>query len=258
MTDIVSDTVSSTRGRVRTEPSPKRVRAVIGGRVVADSLGARYVWEVPYYPAYYLPLRDVAAELVPTGRTEHSPSRGEGHVHDVRVGDVVREGAALTFPDSPLQELRELVRFDWESIDEWFEEDEPIYVHPRGPAHRVDVYGSSRHVRISLDGVVLAESAQPRILFETGLPPRYYLPRTDTRMELLRPSELRTGCPYKGTASYWDVVLPDGTVHEGLVWGYPTPLPESQKVAGLVCFYNEKVDIEIAGVRQERPRTPFG
>ena len=252
----MTDTVS--RGRVRTEPSPKRVRAVVAGRVVADTLGAVYVWEIPHYPAYYLPLGDVTAELVPTGRTEHSPSRGDGQVHDVRVGDVVRAGAALTFPDSPIPELRTLVRFDWDAIDDWFEEDEPIAVHPRGPSHRVDVYASSRHVRISLDGVVLAESSQPRILFETGLPPRYYLPRTDTRMELLRPSELRTGCPYKGTASYWDVVLPGGAVHEALVWGYPAPLPESQKIAGLVCFYNEKVDIEVDGVPQDRPHTPFG
>jgi len=142
-------------------------------------------------------------------------------------------------------------------MDEWLEEDEPIYVHPRDPYKRVDILGSSRHVVVQIDGVTVADSHQPRILFETSLPPRYYLPLPDVRMDLLRPSEHKSHCPYKGEASYWDVVLPDGTVHEGLVWGYRTPLPESQKIAGLVAFYDEKVDVFLDDVLQERPVTAF-
>lgn len=103
----------------------------------------------------------------------------------------------------------------------------------------------------------LAESRQPRILFETGLPPRYYLPMTDVRVELLRPSRTRTHCPYKGTATYWSVMI-GRTVHEDLAWIYRSPLPESQKIAGLVCCYDERVDVCLDGVLQERPRTSSG
>jgi uncharacterized protein (DUF427 family) len=141
-------------------------------------------------------------------------------------------------------------------MDEWLEEDEPVYVHPRNPYTRVDILASSRHIRVELDGQRLAESRSPHILFETGLPPRYYLPLSDVQMRLLRPSDLQTHCPYKGTANYWSVEI-DGTTYENLVWIYRTPLPESQKIAGYACFYNEKVDLYVDGVLQSRPRTKF-
>jgi uncharacterized protein (DUF427 family) len=244
------------RGRVRVEQGLKRVRALAGGRLVADSLTPVLVWDLPYYPTYYLPVADLRAELVDTGQTKHSPSRGDAHVHDVRTGDLVLPGAALTYPDSPIEQLRGLVRLEWDAMGEWLEEDEPVYTHPRDPYKRVDILASSRHVQVSLNGVPLADSRQPRVLYETGLPPRYYLPMTDARLELLRPSPAQSHCPYKGTATYWDVVLGD-QVHEGLVWGYRSPLPESQKIAGLIAFYNEKVDLVIDDVPQERPRSPF-
>jgi uncharacterized protein (DUF427 family) len=141
-------------------------------------------------------------------------------------------------------------------MSQWLEEDEPVYVHPRDPYTRIDILASSRHVRIELDQLVLAESGKPTILFETGLPPRLYLPPADVRLDLLRPTERRTGCPYKGTASYWTVEI-NGKPYADLVWSYPTPLPESQKIAGLLCFYDERVDLYLDGQRQERPRTPF-
>jgi uncharacterized protein (DUF427 family) len=137
-------------------------------------------------------------------------------------------------------------------MDEWLEEDEPVYTHPRNPYARIDILGSSRHVTVSIGGVVLADSRQPRVLFETYLRPRYYLPVPDVAYELLRPSSLQTHCPYKGTATYYDVVLPDGTVHENVVWQYRTPLPESQKIAGLLAFYDERLDVDVDGVRQPR------
>jgi uncharacterized protein (DUF427 family) len=176
-------------------------------------------------------------------------------VHDVQVGGRKAAQAARTVPDSPIEQLRELVRFDFESFD-WFEEDEPVYVHPRDPYTRVDVLGSSRHVRVVVDGVTLAESHQPRILFETGLPPRYYLPITDFDQELLQPSDTETHCPYKGTAGYWSVKIGE-QVHPDLVWIYRAPFPESQKIAGLAAVYNEKVDVYLDGVLQERPKTKF-
>jgi uncharacterized protein (DUF427 family) len=92
-------------------------------------------------------------------------------------------------------------------------EDEPIYTHPRDPYTRVDILASSRHVRVDVDGVTVADSGQPRILFETGLPPRYYLPLADVRLDLLRPSATQSHCPYKGTASYWALDV-GAAVHE--------------------------------------------
>jgi uncharacterized protein (DUF427 family) len=247
---------TNARGTVRVEPSRKRVRAYLAGRLVADTRHPSLVWEGPRYPAYYLPLADVTAELVPTGKTEHSPSRGDAELYDVRVDGAVAEGAARRYPDSPLTAIRDLVRFEWAALDEWMEEDEPVYTHPRDPYHRIDILHSSRHVRIEVDGVTVADSVRPVILFETGLPPRYYLPLSDIRTELLTPTDSQTQCPYKGTAGYWSVGTGHGT-HADLVWGYRTPLPESQKIAGLACFYDEKVDVYLDGELQERPRTHF-
>jgi uncharacterized protein (DUF427 family) len=243
-------------GSVRVEQGPKRVRVYLERQLVADTTRPFLVWEWPYFPTYYIPASDVHADLVPTGTTEHSPSRGDGEVYDLKVGSATAEAAALIYPDSPLEALRSLVRLNWDSMSEWLEEDEPVYTHPRDPYKRVDILASSRHVRIELDGVTIAESGQPRILFETGLPPRYYMPLTDVRMDLLRPSGTQTHCPYKGTASYWSVDT-GNAVHEDLVWMYRTPLPESQKIAGMACLYNEKVDLYLDGELQERPRTPF-
>ncbi|MFT7597630.1 MAG: hypothetical protein ACI8TP_000550 [Acidimicrobiales bacterium] len=150
-----------------------------------------------------------------------------------------------------------MVRIEFDRLDGWFEEDVEVFVHPRSPEVRVDVLASSRRVRVSLDGVELADSSRARVLYETGLPPRYYLPKTDVRMDLLVPTESSSGCPYKGWANYWTVEV-NGTTHPDLAWGYRTPLPESVDVAGLVCFYNEKVDLEIDGEALARPRTKFG
>jgi uncharacterized protein (DUF427 family) len=247
---------TNARGTVRVEPGRKRVRAYLAGRLVADTRHPSLVWEIPYYPAYYLPLGDVTAELVPTGKTEHSPSRGEAELYDVRVDGAVAESAARRYPDSPLTAIRDLVRFDWAAMDEWMEEDEPVYTHPRDPYHRIDILHSSRHVRVEVDGVTVADSVRPVILFETGLPPRFYLPLSDIRIDLLTPTDSQTHCPYKGTAGYWTVDTGHGP-HADLVWTYRMPLPESQKIAGLACFYDEKADVYLDGELQERPRTQF-
>src|SRR5580692_5095155 len=244
------------RGTVRVEPGAKRVRAYLAGRLVADTRHPSLVWEVPYYPAYYVPLGDVTAELTPTGQAEHSPSRGEAVLYDVRVDGAVAPGAAKRYPDSPLPAIRDLVRFEWEAMGEWLEEDEPVYTHPRDPYHRVDILASSRHVRVAVDGVTVADSARPVMLFETGLPPRYYLPLTDIRTDLLTPTATQTHCPYKGTATYWSVDAGQGA-RADLAWAYRAPLAESQKIAGLACFYDEKVDVYVDGELQERPRTHF-
>ena len=248
---------SQTRGRIRIERGAKRVRAYLGGELVADTIQPTLVWEKPYYPAYYFPLDDVRTELLEEdGGTAHSPSRGDATTFTVRAGGKEAAGAALRYADSPIEELRDLIRFDWDAMDAWFEEDEEVFTHPRDPYTRVDILPSSRHVRVEIDGETIAESTSPRLLFETGLPTRYYLPKTHVRMDLLVPTDTKTHCPYKGEAEWWSVRV-GGAVHEDLAWSYRTPLPESQKVAGLVAFYNEKLDIYVDGVRQERPHTKF-
>jgi uncharacterized protein (DUF427 family) len=243
-----------TRGRVKLEQGHKRVRTYLGGVLVADTITPTLVWEVPYYPTYYFPRADVRVDLVETGQTEHSPSRGDATVHSIKAGG--KEATARIHPDSPIEELRDLVKFDFDAMDAWFEEDEEIYTHPRNPYTRVDVLASSRHIRVEIDGVTVAESTNARLLFETGLPTRYYLPKTAVRHDLLVPSESQSHCPYKGTASYYSATI-DGQTHADIAWYYNTPLPESQKVAGLVAFYDEKVDTFVDGIKQPRPKTKF-
>ena len=247
--------MTTNRGLIRTEPSAKRVRVYLGGRPVADSSNPLLVWESPHYPTYYFPAADVDRELLTADDdVAHSPSRGDAQRFTVKAGSALATGAALLYEESPIEELRGHFRFDWEAMDSWFEEDEEIFVHVRDPHTRIDVLPSSRHVRIEVDGVTVAESRNARLLFETGLPIRYYLPKTHVRMDLLERTDTVTRCPYKGTAEYWSIRVGD-TVHKDLVWSYRTPLPESQKVAGLVAFY--KVDIYVDGVLQvEPPRRP--
>ena len=253
MTDHDTD-AGKARGRVRTEPSPKRVRAFLGGQLVADSDWPLLVWEVPYYPTYYFAVADVVADLAESGESDHSPSRGTGTFFDIHVEGASAKSAACIYRDSPIEELRTHVRLRWDAMDEWLEEDEPVYTHARDPHTRVDILASSRRVTVAVDGLVLADSSQPHILFETGLPPRYYLPLSHVRMDLLRPSDTVTHCPYKGEAHYWSVDV-GGHLYEDLVWTYRTPLPECMKIAGLACFWNERVDLALDGVPIERART---
>jgi uncharacterized protein (DUF427 family) len=243
---------------VRVEQGAKRIRAYLAGELVADTVRPLLVWEAPYYPTYYFPAADVRQELLaPEGSSEHSPSRGDAEVLTVRAGGKDAVAAALRYADSPIEELRGTVRLQWSAMDAWFEEDEEVFTHPRDPYTRVDILPSSRHVRVELEGTVLAESTSPRLLFETGLPTRWYLPRTHVRMDLLELGELVTHCPYKGSAVSFGARIGE-QLHANIAWSYATPLPESERIAGLVAFYNEKVDLYIDGARAERPVTKFG
>ncbi|MGK5112421.1 DUF427 domain-containing protein [Geodermatophilus sp. CPCC 205506] len=238
-------------------PAPRRVRAFLAGRPVLDTVRARYVWEWPPYPQYYVPLADVdTALLADEGTTEATP-RGTARRAALVAGDVRRPGAAWLYGADAPEPLRDTVRFEWSALDAWFEEDEEVFVHPRNPYSRVDALRSTRHVRVELDGAVLAESSSPVVVFETGLPPRTYFPRSAVDFTHLVPSATRTQCPYKGqTSAYWSVEL-GGTVRPDLAWSYDFPTREMLAIAGLVAFYDEKVDVVVDGVRQARPRTPF-
>jgi uncharacterized protein (DUF427 family) len=223
------------------------VRVAFGGQIVADTTRVALVWESPHYPTYYFPRDDVRSEVLEhSATTAHSPSRGDATYCSVHVGDRVAPDAVWGYPDSPMEELRGLVRFDWEAMDHWWEEDEEVHVHARDPYTRVDILGSSRHVQVVIDGVVVADSVRPTLLFETGLPTRYYLPLTDVRLDLLEASTSSSRCPYKGTASYWSVRVGEHVLTD-VAWFYPMPLFESIRIAGLVAFYNDRVDLVVDG-----------
>jgi uncharacterized protein (DUF427 family) len=241
--------VTNSHTRVRVERGHKRIRAYLGGKPVVDTVRPLLVWEHPHYPAYYLPVDDVRLEhFEADDETAHSPSRGDAQRFTVRVGNTVAAGAALRYDESPVPEIAEHIRLDWDAMDAWFEEDEEVFVHPRSPDTRIDILPSSRRVRVEIGDEVIAESTRARMLFETHLPTRFYLPKTDVRMDLLEHTETSTGCPYKGTAEYWSVRIGD-ELHKDVAWSYRTPLPESQKIAGLIAFW--KVDIFVDGARQE-------
>jgi uncharacterized protein (DUF427 family) len=239
------------------ESVPRRIRAFLGGEVVLDTTRARYVWESVHYPAFYIPLEDVRADVLIDEGNELSTRRGTVRMHGLRVNDAHRQSAARVVVSSGLPGVTGTVRFDWAALDAWFEESEQVFIHPRDPYTRVDALRSTRSVRVSLEGVVLAESASPVMVFETGLPTRYYLERPDVDFSRLVASPTETGCPYKGvTSGYWSAPIA-GTVHADLAWSYQFPTAPLLPIAGLIAFYNERVDISIDGVEVERPKTVF-
>ncbi len=248
---------SAGRGRVHVAPGRKRVRAYVAGIAIADTTRTLYVWENSSYPAYYIPRADVRTDLlVPTATTTHSPSGGDAQHFTIKANGEERVDAVWQYAQSPIEELRDYLRFDWNAMDAWFEEDEEVYVHPRSPYTRVDILPTSRAVRIEVDGVVLATSTHAHVLHETGLPPRWYFPKVDVRMDLLVPTDRATQCPYKGTAEYWSARIGD-RLEENVAWSYRTPLAESIRVAGMIAFYDERVDVFVDGEHQVRPVTKF-
>jgi uncharacterized protein (DUF427 family) len=267
MTDALEDrdlkTVTrhrpSTDHPVWTEPSPRHVRAFLDDTAVADSTRALLLLEAGHLPVYYFPSADVRTDLLePTDKATYCPYKGQAAYWSVRVGDRVATNALWSYQD-PLPERTDIkgyLALYWHRMDAWFEEDDEVFAHPRDPYHRVDVLSSSRHVRIAVAGGTLAETRRPWLLFETGLPTRYYLPKADVRMDLLDPTDRQTQCPYKGRARYWSARVGD-QVEQDLAWSYPFPIPECPKIQNLVAFYNERADIWVDGELQPRPETPW-
>ena len=241
------------------DPVPQRIRAILAGETVVDSRSAKLLHETGHLPVYYFPDGDVRFELLePSDRRTHCPHKGEASYWSVRVGDRVARDAVWAYRD-PIEPARFLaghVAFYWDRVDEWLAEDEQLFGHPRDPYSRIDVYPTSRHVRVLRDGEVLADTRRAKVLFETALPPRYYIPAEDVRTELLAPSPTRTRCAYKGLASYRHVRV-GGRVVEDLVWTYPDPQHDAEPVRDLLSFFNERVDLELDGEVEERPRTQW-
>lgn len=235
-------------------PSPKWIRVQVGGEFIADSNNVLILREQRRPPEYYFPREDVTMEfLEPSDFSSNSDGKGEASYWNIDVDDRDVKNAALSYenPSEKISDLKGYITFKWDKMDAWFEEAEQVLVHPRDPYKRLDTLLSTKHIEVEVAGVKVADSHEPILLFETGLPTRYYLPRVDVRTDLLVPSETITRCPYKGEAHYFSVKVDDQLV-EDIAWYYPYPTPEVPKIANLICFYDEHVDaVYIDGELQE-------
>jgi uncharacterized protein (DUF427 family) len=224
-------------------PTPKRVRVYFGGQLIADSRNVHLLRESSV-PAYYFPIADVKSSLLVASKTvRNSAQRGDASYWSVKVGDRVAEDAAWTY-NNPVQGaefLKGYVSFQWDKMDGFYEEKDPVFVHPRDPFLRIDTTHSSSHVQVILNGQTVAESDNSVILLEPGQPIRYYLPIADVHIEMLRPSQTTSRCPYKGLANYYSMDV-GGKFYEDIIWSYRSAQLESEKISGMVSFYNENVD----------------
>ncbi|CAH0234374.1 hypothetical protein SRABI26_02733 [Arthrobacter sp. Bi26] len=275
MATKLSEVLFSAFPDLRYQPTEKRVRAMVGGMAVVDTLHALLVWEPKRVtPVYAVSDVDLRAELAPPGQqagdvTEHGFRMGlEGpQALDPRTSfgrhtaageelDVVtshgRLPRAAFRPADP--DLAGYVVLDFNAFD-WLEDDEEIIGHPRDPFHRVDIRASSLTVEVSLDGVTLAKTNGAQLLYETMLPVRYYIPPSDVRLDLMEESPKRTVCPYKGQASYWS--YPDSAQGRNIAWSYDRRYRDAAQIHGLISFYNERGDVSVDGVLQTRPVSPW-
>jgi uncharacterized protein (DUF427 family) len=230
------------------EPVPQRIRAIFAKETVVDSTNAKLLHETKYLPVYYFPREDVREDLLePSEKTTHCPHKGDASYRTINAGGRTAPDAVWGY-EEPLDAAPFLaghVALYWNAVDEWFAEDEQLFGHPRDPYQRIDVYRTSRRVRVTVDGTALADSVRAKALYETGLPTRYYFPPEDVNLDLLEPSTTRTRCAYKGSASYWNVRAGD-TLHDDLAWSYPAPQHDAEPVRDLIAFWNERTQIEIA------------
>jgi uncharacterized protein (DUF427 family) len=247
---------------IRTEATDKWVRGYVGETPIVDTRDALLFWEEKFpVPGYAFRRDDVRIDLLrpseaaPTGRSFYTAKGPVVEWYDVVVGDRVIEHAAWVRDDPAISD-RIVVSWQPGVIDRWLEEDDEVISHPRDPHKRVEALPSSRHVEVSLEGTVLADSHSPVLLFETDLPTRFYLPREDVRLDVLVRTSNRSECPYKGFArEYWS--LPGAAGGDNIAWSYGAPFPAVARIIDRIAFYNELVDIVVDGVPQERPVSLF-
>lgn len=226
--------------------TPKRIRTWLGDRLIADSRHALTLRANHFLPVYYFPPDDVdQTALRPTDYPVEQPDLGRAQlVWDVVIDDDRRDAVAWSYttPPDSVSALAGAIAFDFKRMSRWMEEGEPVLVHPRDPYARVDVLDGDRLIEVMVRGRTVAQSSRTRLLIETHLPVRYYIPKADIDMTLFKPSPLRTRCPYKGEASYWNATIDDVMI-ENIAWSYEDPLPEVSRIGGLLCFYNDRVDM---------------
>ncbi len=243
---------------VTMEPCAKWLRVMHNGEYIANSKRAMLLHEVGHTPVYYFPKEDVRMDLmVPSDHVTQCPYKGDAEYWTLKVGDADGSENALWAYPQPFDicpDISSYVAFYWNKVEHWFEEDEEVYVHARDPYKRVDAIPSTRNVKVVAGGQTVAETNRPTLLFETGMPLRYYIPVTDVRMDMLEASEKSTRCPYKGQSNYYSVKgVEDG---QDMAWYYRYPTQEAVRIANMVCFFNELVDgIYVDGEFQEKPIT---
>jgi len=230
--------------RIQSCPTPKRIRAIFNGEVIADSTNVLILRETRHAPVYYFPKSDIHMERL--RNSEHGTTcsiKGKASYWHITSNDKVIENAAWSYetPVAGAEKIAGYTAFYFNMMDHWYEDDEEIFVHPKDPFVRIDVRKSKQPIRVVIGGETVAETTQARLLYETGSVTRYYIPKEDIRMDLLESTDLNTSCPYKGTCDYWNVKIKD-VEFENVVWSYPHPHPEASGIENLLCFYNEKVD----------------
>ena len=223
------------------EPWPRRMRALLAGATVLDSRGGVMVHTSGAMATMLFPRADLAADVLVEGSR---PGRWSVVVGERSALDAV--SAAPELAGAAGAAIAGMVALDHGAMDRWFEEDDPVYSHVRDPYHRVDVRSSTRHVVVSHDGEVVADSRRPKLIFETGLPVRYYLPFADVRLETLELSTTVSECPYKGDGQHWNLTTTTGTIADA-AWSLPHPLPEGLLAIEHVSFYPDKVEVSVDG-----------
>lgn len=232
------------------EKVPKRIRGVIDGETVVDTRHGSMLHETGEFIQWYLPVEDVRPGVLErSDRQAGDPYKGTATYYHVRIGDHVESDAAWSYPRPPegTPPLGNLVAFDFDRLDAWFEEDEEIFGHPRDPYHRFDCRRTSEHVEVRVGGKTIAETRRAIKLFETSIPPRYYLPMEDVRADALTPSATRTYCPYKGAAAYFNVSDADSHVPDG-AWTLSEPYGEANVVRNYVSFWGDKTEVYADGI----------
>jgi len=233
------------------KPAGRRMRVELAGAVVAHSERVTLLHETGRYPVAYFPPADLDAALLrPSSKRTQHPILGQAIWCSAEIGGQRFDDVAWSHPRPPhhARVLAGLVAFVWGAMDAFYEEDEPILGHAADPYHRVDIRSSRRRLTVTLGGEPVADTRAPLAVFETGFAPRWYVPRRDVATGVLHDNPLRTMCPYKGVARYFDVVA-GGRRAAGAAWSYPEALPESARLAGYVCFDPGQLEMTLEGER---------
>ncbi|KAL8941432.1 MAG: hypothetical protein Q9216_002237 [Gyalolechia sp. 2 TL-2023] len=272
-------------GPHKQEKTPRRVRAIFDKEWLFDTTSASHVWEHPYFPQIYIPTSAIKADQLiktsPIDKDESvfsakikSPNKETDRVLVFEKGALagmtrVEFGAmGPLLPPFRTESTEITIKFTHEQdncdglytskfpsnllnySDGWFEEDAPIYGHFKDPYKRIEILPSARRVTVKVGDVVIADSTYNMFLFETMLRPRYYMPKTAVQWKYVTPSSTTALCPYKGRSEYYSLNV-NGKVIEDAIWWYRLTTHESDPITGMVCFYNEKFDVYLDGVKEE-------
>jgi uncharacterized protein (DUF427 family) len=224
----------------------RQMSVELGGRRIATSERVTLLFEPGRYPVAYFPLTDVSPDaLEPTERVTRHQDLGTTRwftVHGGRARSAERAAWQLVDPPPHASILKGTVAFAWRAMDAFYEEDERVLGHAADPYHRIDVRRSSRRLTVHAGERRIADTTRPLVLYESGFAPRWYVPEADVDSAALTPATLRTFCPYKGIATYWDI-----GARRLAAWSYRAPVEEMLRIAGMVSFEPDQVTVALDG-----------